>query len=77
MAIAAGAPQALTGVLLDNPPIIEFLESLRVSSPDELAAIGEACWQCGTAGAEGDPFSATNCQRNTHHDARRRSDHDS
>jgi hypothetical protein len=47
----------LTGPLLDNPPIIEFLEGLRVGSPEVLAALGEACWQCGMAGAEGDPFA--------------------
>ena len=28
--VAEGAPQALTGALLDNPPIVEFLEGLRV-----------------------------------------------
>ena len=54
----AGAPQALTGALLENPPIIEFLEGLRVGAPDDLATIGEACWQCDVAGAEGDPFAA-------------------
>jgi hypothetical protein len=59
VSLAAGAPQLLTGPLLDNPPIIEFLEGLRVGSPDDLAAIGEACWQCGMSGAEGDPFAAT------------------
>lgn len=57
VSLGAGAPQALTGVLLKNPPIIEFLEGLRVGPPDDLAAIGEACWQCDVAGAEGDPFA--------------------
>jgi hypothetical protein len=57
VSLAAGADQLLTGPLLENPPIIEFLEGLRVGSPDDLAAIGEACWQCGMAGAEGDPFA--------------------
>ena len=59
VSLAAGADQLLTGPLLENPPIIEFLEGLRVGSPSDLAAIGEACWQCDTAGAEGDPFAAT------------------
>jgi hypothetical protein len=57
VSLAAGAPQLLTGPLLDNPPIIEFLEGLRVGSPDDLTVIGQACWQCGAAGAEGDPFA--------------------
>lgn len=60
LSVAAGAPQALTGVLLENPPIIEFLEGLRVGTPDDLEAIGKACWQCsaiGAVGVEGDPFS--------------------
>jgi hypothetical protein len=52
VSLAAGADQLLTGPLLENPPIIEFLEGLRVGSPDDLAAIGEACWQCGKSGAE-------------------------
>ena len=55
VALAAGAKHLLTGPLLENPPIIEFLEGLRVGSPSDLAAIGEACWQC----AGGDPFAAT------------------
>jgi hypothetical protein len=59
VSLAAGAPDLLSGPLLDNPPIIEFLEGLRVGSPDDVAAIGEACWQCGIAGAEGDPFAAS------------------
>ncbi len=58
VSIAAGSPQLLTGPLLDNPPIITFLEGLRAGSPDVLTAVGEACWQCGIAGAEGDPFAA-------------------
>jgi len=57
VSLAAGAPQALAGPLLDNPPIIEFLEGLRAGPPGVLASIGEACWQCGVAGAEGDPFA--------------------
>ena len=55
VALAAGAKHLLTGPLLENPPIIEFLEGLRVGSPSDLAAIGEACWGC----AGGDPFAAT------------------
>ncbi len=54
-----GFPQMLNGPWLDNPSIIEFLEGLRVGSPDVVTAVGEACWQCGDAGAEGDPFAAT------------------
>jgi hypothetical protein len=42
--------------MLEEPTLIEFLEGLRVGSPEVLAAIGESCWQCGVAGAEGDPF---------------------
>lgn len=55
--LQAGAAQLLTGPLLENPPIIEFIEGLRVGSERELAAIGESCWQCDVAGAEGDPFA--------------------
>ena len=56
--LAAGAPQALDGPLLENPPIIEFLEGLRAGLPEVVTAIGEACWQCRGANAEGDPFAA-------------------
>jgi hypothetical protein len=60
VSLASGAHQALTGPLLENPPIIEFLEGLRVGTPEDLRTIGEACWQCGGVGggAEGDPFAA-------------------
>ena len=57
--VSAGAFQLVDGTLLEDPPIIEFLEGLRVGSPDVVTAVGEACWQCGDAGAEGDPFAAT------------------
>lgn len=53
-----GAPQALTGPLHDDSSVLAFLDGLRAGSPDDVAAIGEACWQCGTAGGEGDPFAA-------------------
>ena len=65
VSLAAGAPDLLSGPLLDNPPIIEFLEGLRAGPPDVVVAIGEACWQCGIAGAEGDPFAATESSTTT------------
>ena len=55
--VSAGAFQLVDGTLLEDPPIIEFLEGLRVGSSEDLAAIGQACWQCGGANAEGDPFA--------------------
>lgn len=55
--VRAAASQLVNGPLLEYPPVIELLEGLRVGSPDVLAALGEACWECDGAGAEGDPFA--------------------
>ena len=57
--LALSTTQYLDGTPLEEPEVIEFLEGLRVGSPEVLRPIGEACWQCGVAGAEGDPFSVT------------------
>ncbi|WP_420451463.1 hypothetical protein [Ilumatobacter sp.] len=57
--LALANSQVLDGTPFEEPEVIEFLEDLRVGSPEVLMPIGEACWQCGVAGAEGDPFAAT------------------
>jgi hypothetical protein len=55
--VQASAAQLLAGPLLYDPAVLELLGGLRVGSESQLTAIGEACWRCDTAGAEGDPFA--------------------
>ena len=57
VSVLADPPDVLSGPLLENPGIVEFLEGLRVGSPQVVETIGEACLQCAVFGKYGDPFA--------------------